>query len=1234
MKAHNIDVSRMLSTNRLDKVILEVERKLRMKRRTHKNNIKSIVEKLLKEYKEKRLVQKKIIKQRRLERVEKGGIFHLKGRVNSLNFISSVHMPHAREDKILKEFMEAGVCLKEEPISKIVPTNENSSEESPHSIGASIEEEDFEDGPLELPNEDGKYKIYLDDSAHKKLGIFKTFVEFENTLEARHFLCLCEKERKEKERMEFDYPDDTAFIIKPNQLKFQNFGKGKIYKKQMALINMSGCGVKIRLLKIYTEDPTQSIYFELETDEMKVALPGLPIKYTLIFKPHDNMNITVGWMVFLICNKSKYYRRIVPIECIPTVFQVAIEPLHLTFGTIPIWKFQKKHKDFSRTIKVKSSGSSYYKIIMKKMIDPFELISVSTEEEYDDLIYDAITEEVPKSQAVLDVEAILLDIIQEVESDFRIDKRFLQVNRYSADQKIEVSLSADKYPGFFIEKYQFDIYEVNGTNDDYKGMQEITLILEVSDYPIKCDPICVDFGICFLDVAYQTKFNLTNISNITQPVSVKVPSTLSYYISTDEKAAYIRAEEIREITLKFLPSYDFLTDKNKYYDPSTDILCFPIQIKLLNKQYADAPPLIQQAFAILCNCSDLKVGPVFAHHYSLIDENMVLDLGECFVNEAVVTQLVLKNPCCTTIYYCFKNLPPYMTIMPNYGIGSIEACQQIDLKLFIHPTLDDFERAGMDSHIFSEVKQFKISVATMDKVGKYRRKPDQSRLVNILKLMLQQLRKIEDTSLLEEICFARCLWRVKMIPCSCESAIERATANDEIQQEVFQSNFHDFTNFENYGIQQPVISPVTEATFATIVEDFSDSSSKSSRTGMKQEDNAKTTNQAVKKKKRKTSKRKTHESGNILTLSPFLDESGDRPGNTEIPPSSPENPLLIPTNSETNFAENLTSSLFIKTTFIKPLYEFSFNHIEFPATPGASFSTMTTELRPLKFLDKSCICGFEPVQEKPKYRATFRIAGSTEEIRIEPTYGTLEYGESRLITVVATPKINDDVVAGYAFDRKRSALLKEKILQAEQNRKQKAKARKKNKTKTKTKNKTKKVKSPRSKKSTEEDQQEAESPLPTVLSEEVQVGILDFYPAEIAIWRNIEPYFLNVNFVCHVEYDFEEFWYHPPDVFSLETVCKVIPPDFIHDQKSQHLDFGQVAIGESRKKIITVQNIKYNDITVRTSILRPHGNFTCPNFDPVQLPSESFLRIPITYTATQEENATLQKTTRPPYTFI
>lgn len=49
---------------------------------------------------------------------------------------------------------------------------------------------------------------------------------------------------------------------------------------------------------------------------------------------------------------------------------------------------------------------------------------------------------------------------------------------------------------------------------------------------------------------------------------------------------------------------------------------------------------------------------------------------------------------------------------------------------------------------------------------------------------------------------------------------------------------------------------------------------------------------------------------------------------------------------------------------------------------------------------------------------------------------------------------------------------------------------------------------------------------------------------------------------------------HEPDIFSLETVCKVVAPDFIHDQNSQRIDFGQVPIGESQRRILTIQNLR------------------------------------------------------------
>ncbi|XP_045465474.1 uncharacterized protein LOC123674595 [Harmonia axyridis] len=1233
MCRHQIDISKLISTNRLDRVILDIERKMRIKRRRHKNNIRSIMEKLLKEYHNNRKQRRKLQKmytRKEKDKMDDKVLVHIKGRQNSNIIISSVH--NVRERNLVKEaFEEAGICLKEEDIT--ISGQQGFCDKAcvtdiPYETSDKSMQESLEKNISFQFSQEQIFKMRLDENAKQKLGKIQSFIEFEDLLEARHFFCTCEKERKENEEKEIDYPDDESIFSNPDHISFKNFTVGKIYYKKLVLRNKTGSPVKIRFFKFYFEDIKYKIYFEIDPDEMKIALPGLPVNLIVKFRAIKTSDVIRGKLVFLTCYKSTYYRFIITIECIPATSDVILEPRTVSFGRIPLWKFHKSIPQITRLIKVKCLDKSPHKISIKRVEDPLDLdtlkydLSSSTSEESD---------EGKKSPDQLEMELIIRDILKEVDSRFRFDRLFMVLDRQSGEKHLKISLTQIQHPGFYFEKYQMDVYKVLEEEDEYEGMQEINITLEVEDHFIKCDPVCIDFGICFYGTAYQAAFNISNTSTSSKFVTVRIPSLINYYVSLNDSNIVLKSGETRRVAIKLLPSHDLVLEKCKYFDSDTFILYFPIEIKLNDRKYLSAPSIMEHCYAIVNDCSDLTVDPP-REHYEMFDGHMVLDMGTCSVSEAVVAQIIVRNSSYSKRYYGFTNLPRFITIMPNYGFGCINAFQEIILNIFIHPQVVDIETSLKNKDKFFLARECTIVVDTVANLGKYRRKPSMNRLLKLMRLMIQEMRRLTDIELLEDIFETKSIIRQEINLCTCSNA----------QLVKSQSN----VTVELLGEDTELKKEESEANSNLNLQESQTHGSKTSHHHHKKKLNHTTSKELIKQHSDYQDLGVENPIGSIHSGTKHLRRSlkskiSSELSLTQIPEEVPKEPteidleqrpsllqkkavnqfdleprITVPMNSLVNLAETLSRELRLRMVFVKPLYEFSFNYLEFPVTPGGSYSITTTELRPLKYDRKGC--SPDKDEKAPNYRATFRIAGSTEEMKIEPMYGILKSGESIKLTLVATPKMNEEVIAACAYEDKKKMLYEAKMIE-ELRKREEALARKTKKSKTKVGPKTGKKKE-KSMMEVEATKVEDEEINIEISSEEVQVEYSDLYPAELTLWRSIEPYILENNFVCHVEYEMDEPWSHEPDTFSLKAVCKVISPDFIHDQNSQRLDFGHVALGDSRKKIITIQNLRYHDINVTTSILRPEGGFFCPNFDSVQLPSECFLKIPITYKPQEEES--------------
>lgn len=83
---------------------------------------------------------------------------------------------------------------------------------------------------------------------------------------------------------------------------------------------------------------------------------------------------------------------------------------------------------------------------------------------------------------------------------------------------------------------------------------------------------------------------------------------------------------------------------------------------------------------------------------------------------------------------------------------------------------------------------------------------------------------------------------------------------------------------------------------------------------------------------------------------------------------------------------------------------------------------------------------------------------------------------------------------------------------------------------------------------------------------------LDRYPAEMYHWRNLEPYLINAEFFCTINYEIKNMIRKSETLF-LNATCKVIKPHFITNLKLQRINFGEVVIGMRKSEPVIIQNI-------------------------------------------------------------
>lgn len=214
------------------------------------------------------------------------------------------------------------------------------------------------------------------------------------------------------------------------------------------------------------------------------------------------------------------------------------------------------------------------------------------------------------------------------------------------------------------------------------------------------------------------------------------------------------------------------------------------------------------------------------------------------------------------------------------------------------------------------------------------------------------------------------------------------------------------------------------------------------------------------------------------------------------------------------------NKLQIEATIINPLCEFSHQFITFPTTPCGSYSIMTLELRALSNpFNLHCDCGYLK-KKKPElftpidYVADFEIVGTGSQIVIEPTCGTVKSGERVKITVIARPNTPVDIVEDQAKAMKIEEIRQQWI--EEMKREKVAVA-----TKKKGgggKEKVKKEKKGGKKEVKVSEIQEQDIYEMEVSENLIHLNYLDYYPAEMCVWRSLGPYSIESDFICTVHY--------------------------------------------------------------------------------------------------------------------
>ncbi|XP_076751574.1 uncharacterized protein LOC143423853 [Xylocopa sonorina] len=278
------------------------------------------------------------------------------------------------------------------------------------------------------------------------------------------------------------------------------------------------------------------------------------------------------------------------------------------------------------------------------------------------------------------------------------------------------------------------------TDNRVFGKQNVPIWAEVTGYQIQLDPPCVDLGIVMIDSdVCQQIFNVINTGSSTVEVIIKTPGCLRRQISVYPKSTVLQPGIPRKITVRLMPESSIVANAKRYYNPSLNMLEFPIQVEILSQEPEKPPASIAKILASLTAC------------HGLIIEPTNIDLGHVYTHESISTELTLTNQSLLTQKYAFPLLPSSMDIHPNHGVGAILPGETIRLHLIYSPCLTDIPGNEIGANGFSGAQSFLVRVATLAELAGRKKRMELKKLKDYLNAQSTNRRRLVGLKRRQEI---------------------------------------------------------------------------------------------------------------------------------------------------------------------------------------------------------------------------------------------------------------------------------------------------------------------------------------------------------------------------------------------------------------------------------------------------------------------------------------------------
>ncbi|XP_068082440.1 titin [Anabrus simplex] len=756
---------------------------------------------------------------------------------------------------------------------------------------------------------------------------------------------------------------------------------------------------------------------------------------------------------------------------------------------------------------------------------------------------------------------------------------------------------------------------------------------EIIPFPITVDPIAIDLQICALEEEYKCTFSVHNNSRYVVVITPKLPPSLRSHGKIVPSQQYSRPGSTATFVLEFKPKRSLPCDaaKNKYFDPETEVLDFPISIHCTCSFLGQCPVLKVQILAVVTDPCDMELNP------------RICNFGTVTTLESVVHCVTITNNSKTVQHYCFTNIPDCVVIQPEYGAGKLSPGEEKELQICYSPQLKHIkgnelvQKSGMSGeHCFilycaTAASADKLIQAKKNKVPQAKISIDTKELEEPKQELEEPQQELEEPQQeLEEP--QQELEEPQHVSAGQHEANASPINEMEFEEEpkpVDQAETNEINTEEPQEYKEPQLKVVDqyEEPQLEVVDQHEDIEANTKENRSHEElilrtDSQHENNITTSKHSSRRSVRFKPRISELLPSPSFL-EAQDFINNYTITAYDSDseksqcslvkeediyrNPVKL-NDLQLKDKEVPKNIIECYAYVMDPHCELSTYRVKFPVTPCGSFSSVNLFLYgENKSTEPDCRCGVLPAMghRQFKFHAWFKFTSNHHQVRAIPRDGHILFGEKKKIKLVFRPLLSCDDVDKLAWDLKVEKL-KEEIRQQRQSEElQKGK-------------KKKKSSKERSRKSTKRSVvEEPEEPL--VDEDLIVLEEADMYPAEKFLLETMEPYTFNVDVKCMVATAPSKAANAPRriEIHKIRVKCSVVKPDFVIDCNSRKFCFGPVAVNTRPRQDLIVRNITMKDIPVSVNALNREGSFYIPPDETVVAPEHS-LTLPVVFGPTEE----------------